>query len=689
MKSINFFPQFLRDSNRYPFISATSEVTDLVIAMYYRELADSIKYLYSLDSDYYSENIRKFGRRSELSKENLDKLVETFLPFASSFINQTSYDNKRGILSFTDAFFAMKGTQDGLFSLFNFLGIPVTIYTKEKTFGRQNMFNTYGQVQLEKLGGPSCVSETEKAEQDEGTRIVYEYTEAKYEILYGDRLYNVPDANGVFGIKDYVGTKTINSTIDIIGYFKVEAGKDYSFIICSDDGSRLDVGENGKYGSCWVPCDSATDSSNVLALWSNEDSWIAPATGNVQGHPFCWANRWVEFKAKEDGYIPLRIRKGIERGGGFGFKVVGGERNAVRASIQSSYNNNPLDYETLPKFPARLMNNGDVYIPQNIIDRTDTVCSYFETSSFFTRTPKYMDPAGLLEEYDIVVSINLTDDKNILDIDKANQDSWKYYGKSLQKRIEELVKEFTWICSDVIAYLYYACQDTVNVRDSVSSVVKYKFRELTSDASVRRAMVPVFSDKSSSTVQRVKPPAGLYAPSGQNKIKFSYLTKDGAFIGSNTKFEDTKRYVSVSSVVGENVPTGDDRSDTDDQKLRVVLRPREATGIYSDGEKRLLVFAKGGVFTGTNSAWYLSTSNADVKNWVTKDQYKGGRELISGTDKLEKYAIVTSNNAVNETSILPTSTSVSGETYYFSGSQASYPRNVLVRDKLKITKVSR
>ena len=704
MNVVDLFPQFFRDADRYPYMAATGEVTQIVLQMYYKEVAEAIKNLYDLDGSYYADNISSHTWRSKLAKENLDKLIETFLPFASDFLTQADYADKKGILSFSDSFFSTKGTMTGLFSLFNFLGLPISVYTREGEHGSQNVYNSLGEVQLEKLGDKGCYYKRSDAEEEYAP--VYNYFPGKWECIVAGKSVIFPNEDGKFEYLteipgDVYNSKPIDFVID--GFIKVEAGKSYSYLIGSDDGAFLEIGDKGSIGKCVVPAEGLRTLIDIpgetqdYAKWDNLDSWrVRDGYKMVNGHAFTWGSNWISWESKEDGYVPIKIRKQMDGGGVFAFKLIGGETTKVQASIKTEVvlpgnNKRSVNYNTLPRFPSSCFDNannnwGEFVYALNHYDGGDegepqSACDYFEAGSLLSRKEKRVDPAGFLGDYDIVISINLTNKKNILDIEKANQESWQYYGKSLQQRIEELVKEFTWICSDVIAYLYYTKQDVINLIDKVDTKTKYLFNERTPESSVRRMMLTICRDKNSPSVQRVKPPAGYHlAIDSNDKLSLPYLESvNGEAFKSLVSNEVTSSWVGVSSVVGDSVPD-DPELNTADQKLRVAIKPDNDT--FDPDTQKLTVFAKGGVFTGKNSVWY--EQNPDIKTWVNKDRYRLG-EAVSEDVELESYAVNTSNVAESSRLILPNNIFEDGISVEFRGSASKYPTNVFVTDKLKVT----
>lgn len=739
MEVVDLFPHFFRDKDRYPYMAATGEVTQLVLSMYYSEIAEAVKNLYNLDGSYYVDNLSQLTWKGNYARENIDELIREFFPYAASFLNKSTYADKRGLLSFVDSFFSTKGTMDGLFSLFNFLNLPISVYTREKEHGSVNAFSSQGEVQLESISDEKCVTKEEEEKQE--TQIVYEYFPGEWEALVAGKSIIFPNKDGNMEYTAVIPSSYSGKPVDfsIDGYLRVEGGHSYSFIIGSDDGAYMEIGEDGSIGRCWVPAEAARSnakhSSNSvpmtakmfeLADWSNPDSWRTPNGYNTTfGHAFCWGSNWITWKAEEDGYVPIRIRKQLDAGGAFAFKLIGGKTSDVQAAIKpeciivkgGSEVSIPTTFNTVPKFPSWCFDGeenewGTWVYPLNRVNGGDgrnaagkilgmpqpsLVCDYFDKDTLLKRKAKRIDPAGFLNDYDIVISINLLDKKSILDIEKANEESWKYYNKSLQKRVEELVKEFTWICSDVIAYLFYAKQEVVRLEDTVSTELTYRFRERTTDSSVRRAMLTVCEAKDSQTVRRVKPPAGYSMTAGStNSLLLSYLEEGDGFVedssgnrvatnfASQLSSDETAKWVGVSSIAGnEDNPTPEVSTDT--QRLRVTIKP-DVEGIFDATNNKPVVFAKGGVFVGKSSAWY--ETNTDVKEWVTKNMYRGGTEVNDEEVSLEKYSITTANVADSRVFVLPNNSLEPDTPVVFGGSQYQYPADVFVKDRLRVNLIS-
>lgn len=739
MEVIDLFPQFFRDKNRYPYIAATGEVSQVVLSMYYSEIAEAVKNLYNLDGSYYVDNLSQLTWKGNYARENIDELIKEFFPYAASFLNNSTYADKRGLLSFVDAFFSTKGTMNGLFSLFNFLNLPISVYTKEGGSGSVDAFGSQGAVQLETVSDEKCITEAEKAKQE--TQVVYEYYPGEWEALVAGKSIIFPNEDGKIEYVANIPSSYSGASVDfsIDAYLRVEGGYSYSFIIGSDDGAYMEIGEDGALGKCWVPAEAAFTNSthqsgNIantikmfeLAEWGNPGSWQVPSGYSTRyGHAFCWGSNWITWKAEEDAYVPIRIRKQLDAGGMFAFKLIGGKTQDVQAAINpkctivksGSEVSVPVSFNTLPKFPSWYFdsadnNFGEWAYPLTRVDGGDgrnaagvilgmpqpsLVCDYFDKNTLLSRKEKRIDPAGFLEDYDIVVSINLLDKKSILDIEKANEESWKYYNQSLQKRIEGLVKEFTWICSDVIAYLFYAKQEVLRLEDSVNTELTYKFRERTTDSFVRRAMLTVCEAADSSTVRRVKPPAGYSMTAGSSdSLLLSYLENGDGFVedssgnkivtnfASQLSSDATSKWVGVSSISGNEANSTPEES-TDTQKLRVTIKP-DVEDIFDSDNNKPVVFVRGGVYAGKSSAWY--ETHTDVKEWVTQNMYRGGTTVNDDEVSLERYSITTANVADSRVFVLPNNSLEPDTPVIFGGSQYHYPADVFVRDRLRVNLIS-
>lgn len=672
----NLLPQTLRDPNKYPYMSATSEVSQVVLALYYSEIAKSVRELYNLDGDYYLNNINNSNIVGDYVRENIDKLIDTYIPFVQGFVND--YNDKRGLLSFSDAFFASKGTTNGLFGLFNFLGLPMVVYTDIASSGDVKDAGEQREHQLERVGPAECEP---PGEEEPVLEPKFEYEVAEWEVMVANKLTQLRGDNINFAGNASSSGESARFAIDISGYIYVERGVTYSFLIGSDDGSKLSIGENEEYGSCWVPSNGrGPNSRDPYSDYTNPDSWKTPPQGGFSGKGFRWGNRWIEFIADKTGYIPIRVQKETEAGGPYQLKIIGGEKSIIESVIQGVPGCNAADgrvacYDNLPKWPdsldARYSNWEDKLAAK--------MCNYQQT--VYSRHLVPTDPGGLLDDYDIVVSINLNDKISRGDVAKANADSWKYYGKSLQARIHELVKEFTWICADVIAYLYYATQDIVRVRDKLSVEIEYRFKEKTLDF-LTRSQACVFAESAeSATTQIVRPPAEVdyVEPSGLSPVLDKTTTDTWGTVSS---INGTSTYeVPFNAPYQFQLP-----------RFRACSKPRlnggysYNTALYDNSTKKATTFFRGGIFVGTTPRWYSENDNLDLKNWVTKNLFKSGIPKSANTDVLNKAQLVSANATVfgKDTNNNFTEYSVDNEndTFEVTGSTGRYPSNIMVLDRM-------
>lgn len=130
IKIIELFPEKLRDSEIYPLFTEVSTMIEAVKDKYHDSVNNSVQNLYSFESDFYSdENLTASdpNRSQLLARENIDKLVDSYLPFIKEIFDFT-YPQKRDFLRFSSAMFSMKGTSDSLQLLLRLSGIKVKVY---------------------------------------------------------------------------------------------------------------------------------------------------------------------------------------------------------------------------------------------------------------------------------------------------------------------------------------------------------------------------------------------------------------------------------------------------------------------------------------------------------------------------------------------------------------------------------